>query len=123
MTSVAIVLDPAYGEKLRVLLDEHRLWVVHSEVNRQVVESLWRELNPDSSRAMDVTIEEPGRALLQFAEWFDEVVEEVLIHFDDLELIEVVGAASDQSEAIDERMTMAGLVRDVLVPYKLRYFT
>lgn len=123
MTSVAIVLDPTYGEKLRALLDEHKLWVVHSDVNRHVVERLWRQLKSDSSRAMDVTIEEPGRVPLPFEEWFDELLDEVLIHFADLDVVEVVGAAPDQSDAVDERMTAAGLVRDALVPYKLRYLT
>lgn len=121
MTSVAIVLDEEYGQRLRSLLPEHRLWVVHSPTNRVVVEALWRETGSDPSRAMDVTIEGPAAAPLPFADRFRMMIDALLEHFNDVQRIEVIGASTERLEAVDERMTEAGLVRDASMAYKLRY--
>ncbi|MDY0357593.1 MAG: hypothetical protein RBR19_17055 [Sedimentisphaerales bacterium] len=40
---VHVVVDPEYGERLRELPVDEPVWVVASEVNRLVVQALWRE--------------------------------------------------------------------------------
>ena len=53
--TVAIVLDPDYGQRLRSLAARARVWVVESPANRPVIEALWNERRHERA-AHDVTL-------------------------------------------------------------------
>jgi hypothetical protein len=40
---VAVVLDPAFGERLREVAAQYHVWTVPSPDNRRVVEEIWQE--------------------------------------------------------------------------------
>jgi hypothetical protein len=40
--TIALVLDPAYGERLEKLAFRSAVWIVESEVNRLAAEEAWR---------------------------------------------------------------------------------
>lgn len=53
--TLAIVLDPDFGVRLRDVAGHFDLWIVTSQVNRTVVEDLWKEV-ADSPECHDVSI-------------------------------------------------------------------
>ena len=53
--AVAIVLDPNFGVRLREVAARFDLWTVTSQINRTVVEQLWKEA-AETNEFQDVSI-------------------------------------------------------------------
>jgi hypothetical protein len=96
--SVAIVVDPAFGERLRDLAATQHVWAVESIENRATTEAL-RATQPDDGLETGVTLFRPsvGESPIQWCADIIGTVEEHhgrYAHVPPVSVLEVYGAAS-----------------------------
>lgn len=95
--TVGIVVDPAYGERLRELATRLHTWIVDTPPNRAAAEVIWRTRpSPDLERSVTTFPVDPRRSP---AEWCQAILSTVEAHHGEdahappVGTIEVVGTA------------------------------
>lgn len=94
-TTVAIVVDPDFGDRLSSLADQMPVWIAHTPPNRTMAESL---LNRGDSKITTFRVVDDDAA-----EWCEIILPQVLLHHGEhsqsppIDSIEVFGTSATPS--------------------------
>ena len=117
---IAIVLDEAFGKKMRPLVRDSYLWAVHSHANRDAAESLWRELGEVGVTDMVVSIGEPVSDSTS-RDAIEELVDSAIEHFGHIDRIDIYPASGQASSAFDAIMEERNFDRMDEIAAPMRY--
>jgi hypothetical protein len=118
--SVALVVDPEFGDRLRVLSSRLHVWIVDSPCNRPAAEAIWiaKAAGEGYSNEAGVTTFEAVGATAE--DWCIGIIDSVDDHHNSSShnpgytVLEVYGAA--QSQRIRESLKELGFVRFIDTP-------
>ena len=80
--SVAIVVDPSFGERVRAVVARMPAWIVDTQVNRDVAEQVWAENHgSDATRPGGLTAFRVDSSATP-EEWFAQILRTVAGHHD-----------------------------------------
>ena len=97
--SVAIVVDPAFGDRLRLAAASEPVWIAHTQPNREEAEKLWRA---GIQGITTFVISEP----LDPECAAGNILGQVLLHHPEVREIRVIGCLA--SEGVREKFAREG---------------
>ena len=90
--TVAVVLDPEFGERLRTLAQQCEVWAVGSTLNREVAKRYWSELTTPSNSSLTIFDWSPGESA---SETVLRMLDMIDMHHPGCTRFEFIGARAD----------------------------
>tara|TARA_B110001454_G_scaffold181094_1_gene174965 strand:- start:18249 stop:18632 length:384 start_codon:yes stop_codon:yes gene_type:complete len=104
-TNVAVILDPDFGQKLKLIPTDYAIWICRSDANEPVADEIWKKAQERSITVFDIDEEDDAE------EAFIDMLTGVALHHEWIN-IDVYGAELSNEMKMDARAELEAAFDD-----------